>query len=261
VSQDVLIGLAISSASATLLPIIIFILFRKSFQLSGLAVAAGAAVFILMVVVLEATMHNYILVANPVTKALFDTQPWLFAIYGAGAAALFEESGRYAAMRILASRGARPSTPLAYAIGHGGAESILIGINAGVIAVIGYMIVHGQAQSLHLDAATQAKITDMLKGATLQTGLLGGIERMSAFAIQLGLSYLMWSAVTHWGWPPSRHTSPSTSPPPSSRRSCCPFRARISRSPMSCWPCSFSPRSGPSRRVPTKPQHNNLQGN
>jgi uncharacterized membrane protein YhfC len=99
-------------------------------------------------------------------------------------------------MRLLASRSARPSTPLAYAIGHGGTESILIGINAGTIAVIGYLIVTGQAQSLHLDAATQGKITDMLKGASLESGLMSGVERMSAFALQLGFSYLMWSAVT-----------------------------------------------------------------
>ena len=195
-SQDVLVGLAISSLSAILLPVLVFLAFRKSRQLSALAVAAGAAVFIVMVIVLESTMHYYLLIANPVSKALFEAQPLLFAVYGAGAAALFEESGRYAAMRMIARRAGRPSTPLAYAIGHGGTESILIGINAGTIAILGYLIMTNQAQSLHLDAATQAKITDMLKGASLQAGLLGGVERMSAFAIQLGLSYLMWSAVT-----------------------------------------------------------------
>jgi len=196
VSQDVLVWLALSSSSAILLPIFIFMAFRRSHQLSGPSVLAGAAVFVLMVVVLEAAMHHYVLVTNPVTKSLLDAQPWLFAIYAAGAAALFEEGGRYTAMRLLASRGARPSTPLAYAIGHGGTESIMIGINAGTIAVIGYLIASGQAQSLHLDAPTQAKITDMLKGATLATGLMSGVERLSAFVLQLALSVLMWSAVT-----------------------------------------------------------------
>ena len=159
------------------------------------AVLAGVAVFILMVTMLEGAMHYYVLVANPVTKSLLDAQPWLFAIYAAGAAAVFEEGGRYTAMRYLASRGAKPSTPLAYAIGHGGTESILVGINAATIAVLGYMIMSGQAQGLHLDAATQGKITDMLKGASFETGLMSGVERLSAFCLQLGLSYLMWTAV------------------------------------------------------------------
>jgi len=196
VSQDVLVGLALSSMSAILLPIIIFIMFRRSHQLSGLSVLAGAIVFILMVVVLEAGMHYYVLVANPVTRSLLESQPWLFAIYAAGAAALFEEGGRFTAMRLLASRGAGPSTPLAYAIGHGGTECILIGINVGTIAIIGYLIMSGQAQSLHLDAATQGKITDMMKGASLESGLMSGVERLSAFCLQLGFSYLMWTAVT-----------------------------------------------------------------
>jgi uncharacterized membrane protein YhfC len=196
VSQDVLAGLALSSLSAILLPVIIFMAFRRSQQLAGLSVLAGAAVFIVMVIVLEASMHYYILVANQVTKSMFDSQPWLFAIYAASAAAIFEEGGRYAVLRLMSSRGARPSTPFAYAIGHGGTESILIGINVGTIAIIGYLIMTGQAQSLHLDAATQGKITDMMKGASLESGLMSGVERASAFALQLGFSYLMWSAVT-----------------------------------------------------------------
>ena len=195
-SQDVIVGAALSALAATLLPVIVFFAFGRNQRLSARAVLSGAAVFIVMVLVLEATLHAYVLIANPVTKSLLDAHPWLFATYAAGVAAFFEESGRYLAMRWLLTRNPTPSTPLAYAIGHGGIECALVGINIGVIALLGYLISTGQAQSLHLDAATQAKITEMLKGASLVSGLMGGIERVTAFVLQLGFSYLMWSAVT-----------------------------------------------------------------
>jgi uncharacterized membrane protein YhfC len=196
ISSDAIAGLAVSAALAMLLPVVVYFMLRKRLQLPLRNVFTGAAVFIVMVLVLEAAMHVYLLKLNPVTKAFFDANGYAFAFYAAMAAAIFEETGRYGAMRWLVKATPGSGSPVSYAIGHGGAEAVLIGVNIAVIAVLGYLISTGQAGELHLDNATQTTISDMFKGATLSSGLLSGIERAAAFVIQLGLSFLVWQAVS-----------------------------------------------------------------
>jgi uncharacterized membrane protein YhfC len=195
ITNETVAGLGTSALVAMLLPIVLFVVLRKRFELRGWNVFIGAVVFIVTVAVLEGSMHAYLLKFNPTTKAWFDANAYGFAIYGALAAALFEETGRYVALRYFAKPVAGSGTPLAYGIGHGGTEAVLIGLNIGVIAILGYMIQTGQIASLHLDAATTEQIRKGLTGASYGTALLGGIERISAIVIQIGLSLLVWQAV------------------------------------------------------------------
>jgi uncharacterized membrane protein YhfC len=118
-----------------------------------------------------------------------------FAIYAAFAAAFFEETGRYAAMRYLAKPVPGSGTPVAYGIGHGGAEAVLIAVNIAAVALVGYLMMTGQADSLKLDAATSEQIRKSLAGASFAASLTGGIERISALVLQLGLSFIVWQAV------------------------------------------------------------------
>jgi len=118
------------------------------------------------------------------------------AVYAALAAALFEETGRLLAMKGLTKAVAGNGTPVAYGIGHAGAECVFIAVNIGIIAVIGYLIATGQAQSLNLSADTTKAITDSLTGATLVTSLFGGLERVVAFVFQVAFSLLVWHAVS-----------------------------------------------------------------
>lgn len=195
ITNETIAGLGTAALIAMLLPVVLFVVLRRRFALRGWNVFVGAAVFVLMVVVLESALHVYVLKYNPVTKAWFDANAYGFAVYAALAAALFEETGRYVAMRTLARSQPGSSTPLAYGIGHGGAEALLIGLNIGVIAVLGYLMQTGQADSLHLDAATTEQIRKGLEGASFGTALLGGIERISAIVLQIGLSLIVWQAV------------------------------------------------------------------
>jgi uncharacterized membrane protein YhfC len=195
ISNETMTGLALAALIAMLLPFVVFFALRRSFDLRGRNVLIGALVFIVMVVVLEAAMHAYLLKFNPVTKAWFDANAYGFAVYGALAAALFEETGRYLAMRFVAKPVPGSGTPVAYAIGHGGAEAVLIGINIAGVALIGYLMSTGQADSLHLDAATTEQIHKVLDGASFGNALLGGVERISALILQIGLSFIVWQAV------------------------------------------------------------------
>ncbi len=199
INNEVIAGVATGALIAILLPFVLFFALRRRFDLRGWNVFIGAIVFVVMVVVLEAALHVYVLKLNPVTKAWFDANGYAFAVYAALAAAVFEETGRYIALRFFARPVPGSGTPIAYGLGHGGAEAVLIGLNIGIIAVLGYLVSTGQLDTLHLDAKSADAIKSAvagLKDATFFQSLLGGLERISAIILQLGLSFIVWHAVT-----------------------------------------------------------------
>lgn len=195
ITNETLAGVATGALIAILLPFILFFVLRRRLDLRFRNVAIGAGVFILFVAVLEGAMHAYLLQFNPTTKAWFAANAMGFAVYGAFAAAFFEETGRYLALRFLAKPVPGSGTPVAYGIGHGGAEAVLIGINIAVIGVLGYMMMTGQAASLKLDAAATEQIQKSLAGASFGASMLGGVERIFALVLQIGLSFIVWHAV------------------------------------------------------------------
>jgi uncharacterized membrane protein YhfC len=151
-------------------------------------------------------MHYYFLKLNPLTAAWLGSHPWGYAVYGAGAAALYEETGRYLAMRFFVKPAGDPGTAVSYGIGHGGTESILIGamgqINGIVMAV---MLNLGRLDAMlahKVPAAAIAKLHQTLAHLDFGTALVGGIERVSALLIQIALSLLVWRAVSkkQIGW-------------------------------------------------------------
>jgi len=195
ITHDALVGLGISALLCTTLPIVVFLALRRPLQLSLRNAFVGVAVFVVVVGVLEMAMHGYLLQMNPVTRTFFDAHPVAYAIYVAAAAGISEETGRYIAMRRLVRRLPGWGTPVAYGIGHGGTEALFIGINAGLLAVLGYVIASGEAQGLGLDGAAVATIGKTFKGVTAWTGVIGGVERAAALVLQVGLSFLVWQAV------------------------------------------------------------------
>ena len=163
-------------------------------------IALGAIVLVLFALVLEFAMHWYILIHNPVTAAFFKTNLWAFAVYGAGAAGLYEETGRYIALRFLAKRVADPGTAVSYGIGHGGIEFIVVGAFAQSYSIVLAMMYQAGTLDAMLakkvPAAALAKIHEGLAHLTFPMALVGGAERVCALLIQIALSLLVWRAVS-----------------------------------------------------------------
>jgi len=199
VSQTALAGLALSAVISLLFPFLVYFLCRRRMSLPLRNIAIGAGIFVLFVVVLEAAMHYYFLKFNPVTSAWLGSHPWGFAAYGAGAAALYEETGRYMAMRLFVKRAGDPGTAVSYGIGHGGAESIIVGalgqISAIVMAVMLNMGTLDAVLGSKVPAAALAKIHAQFAHLNFALALAGGFERVWALLIQIALSLLVWRAV------------------------------------------------------------------
>ena len=199
VSGLVLAGLVAGAVLALVWPLAIFQLCRSRMTLLLRNVLVGAGVFFVFSQVLEKALHLYVLKANPTTAEWLKIHPVVFALYACLAAGVFEEIGRYLGMRFLVKPSGDPGTAVAYGLGHGGIESILIG-GLGMVQTLYLAIL---LNSGRLDTVLGPAIgPDMLAQvrATLEhlsiTGLgLGTLERLIALLIQIGLSFLVWRAV------------------------------------------------------------------
>ena len=164
------------------------------------SILTGAATFIVAAMLLEQLLH--MLVLGFLAPNLSQYLP-LYALYGGLAAAVFEEGGRYIAMKHAMKRTLDGPNAFAYGVGHGGAEAILL-VGSTMISnlQVSLMINGGTLESTLSssgadDAAIQATIQSLsaLWTAPSAQFLLGGIERIPAVALQIALSMLVYKAV------------------------------------------------------------------
>ena len=115
----------VSAAAATILPIGAAIYLGRRYNTSWKAVAIGALIFILFQPVLR----------FPLLKLLQGTSwftynsvvnPWLIAIVLGFSAAIFESTGRFIAFKFILKDRLQWKNGIAYGIGHGGIEAIVL---------------------------------------------------------------------------------------------------------------------------------------
>jgi uncharacterized membrane protein YhfC len=119
----------------------------------------------------------------------FMQMQWPYLIFLSFTAALVEEPARYIAFKIMKTRRAYPDG-LAYGIGHGGIEAILIvGLSYISNIALSFMINGGSLGPLAgvLPASAISALTD----TPSYMFLIGGIERVFAIALQIALSLLV----------------------------------------------------------------------
>lgn len=199
-SVNALLGIAV--------PVCLSLYLVRRHHAKASTILIGAGTFILFALVLEAIMHQLVL-KGPHGAAIIGNTLW-YALYGGLAAGLFEETGRFLAMTFLMKK--EPSTgipALAYGVGHGGIEMIVIfGITMISNLVLSLMINSGQAGFLvsqtPAEAAAQVQAQlNQLQSASAGSWLIGLWERISALVLHIGLSLMVWVAVRRrgkWLW-------------------------------------------------------------
>lgn len=199
-----IILMAVNAVFGIAVPIILswYLVRKHHARLSTILIGAGT--FILFALVLESILHQLVL-KGPHGETIMGNPLW-YALYGGLAAGIFEETGRFLSMKFLMKK--EPATPLpgvAYGVGHGGAEMLIIfGVTMISNLVISILINSGQADALFSKAPAEAAAQvqaqlDSLQSVTAGTWLVGLWERFSALLLQLGLSVLVWVAVRKGG--------------------------------------------------------------
>ena len=198
VSTMAIVGMVFTLLMSVGLPIVALVWVRMKLKASMKYAFLGAGVFILFAMLLEPMCHAgmLMLVGEQLTENI-----WLYALYGGLAAGLFEETGRYFAMRVCMRNNLTKENAVMYGVGHGGAESlILMGLtsvaNIALAVTLNSMGVDAFMESL--EEATRAEAMEQLSvlwTAAPYTFSLAGLERVAAFVLQICLSYLVYLSV------------------------------------------------------------------
>lgn len=189
---------AINAVIILAIPIAALIIIVKKTKCNPVYILAGAGTFIVFALILETLLHQVVFhfFGETLTGNI-----WLYALYGGLTAGLFEETGRYISMKLFMKKALTKQNSLIFGVGHGGAEAIIVGaMTAFSNIVMSVMINTGQIDKLlsTVDSSQkEAAVAQLSALSTTPAGelLLGGFERLSAFGIQICLSYIVYRAV------------------------------------------------------------------
>ena len=185
-------------------PFLLAVWLVKKYNVNPVTILIGAGVFIVFALVLESVMHQIVL-KGPAGPSIMGNTMY-FALYGGLAAGVFEETGRFVAMKwLLRKRASKALTGVAYGFGHGGIEMLMIfGVTMFSNMAISIMM-NGGHQDLLLagvpDEAKEQALAQFAQIGSLTAGnlLVGFWERVSAFILQVALSLIVWKAVRGGG--------------------------------------------------------------
>ncbi|MDR8401534.1 MULTISPECIES: YhfC family intramembrane metalloprotease [Paraburkholderia] len=210
-------SLALATLFVAALPFLIYRRLRRPLALKPRDAIAGVAVFALFAMVIERALNDFVLHRNEAT-AEFLSNPVAFVVYGALAAGICEEVGRFIGMRLLLKRAAAKSgatalaagktdittdgTALTYGLGHGGAEAWLVGVLVQIQWLLFAVFENrGELDGYLSNLPTESlmRIHLILASLTPQTAGIFALERVAALVFQIGLSVLMWRGLRA-GW-------------------------------------------------------------
>lgn len=196
VSTGTIAGIVFSLAVSLGIPVLslaALVLIKRKGLLAGLIGAAG---FFLFAMVLEQLCHMLVL-------PHLMTQPFWYGVYGCLAAGIFEETARFVGLSFLCRWRKKSDDSLAtavgYGIGHGGIEAILVSAFTMISTLIFALGLNNGTVSAASMGWTQQQFDSVsmsMQTANFWTISLGGFERLSAMAVHMALSILMWMVVT-----------------------------------------------------------------
>ena len=199
-----LIMMAVNALLGIAIPIFLCWWAVKKHQANLSTILIGAGVFVVFALVLESMVHQVVL-KGP-SGATIQGNTLYYALYGGLMAGLFEETGRFLAMKFLLKKEPSETKPgVSYGLGHGGVEmAIIFGLSMISTLTMALMINLGQTDTLLSTVPAEAKdqmteTFEQLQTTGAGTYLLGLWERFSAITLQVALSILVWAAARKGG--------------------------------------------------------------
>lgn len=190
VKTSTIIFLLISVLIMFFLPLALIIYSYKKEKISMKAVAVGAVIFFVFQIIIRIPLLNII-----------QTQPWYVklnnesilgtALFLGITAGIFEECGRFIGFKYLLKNNLEWKNGIAYGIGHGGIESVYIGLSALSYLVYSFAANNGSIINLLGSKEKADALVSMLSNTPSFMFAIGGIERIFALTIQIALSLLV----------------------------------------------------------------------
>ena len=193
-----LIAMGAAAAFCALLPIGILIWWRRTERTRLLPALWGALTFLLFARGLEMGLHYLcILSDNAVSRAILSS-PWLYMLYGALTAGIFEECGRFCMYKTVMRRYDGRAAAVTAGIGHGGIEAMTVSAASMALYLVfalcwnagdtdALLKIAGSAETAQTVAASLGKYT-------AGYCLLACLERVSAMLLHISLSVFVFAA-------------------------------------------------------------------
>ena len=198
VSVASMLGMVFSLVVSIGVPVVLLIVIYKKKHAKISSFFIGCGIFVGSALILEQILHTIVLT---VAGTVIQGNVYLYGLYGGLAAALFEETGRFIAMKFCMKKSLDRGNALMYGAGHGGAEAILIMGLTGINNLLTSIMINSGAMQLtmaslpnDLQETTYRQLTALWQLPAWQF-YMGGVERLSAIVLQISLSVLMYAAV------------------------------------------------------------------
>ncbi len=196
----VTISVIISGILEIVIPVLLAVFFVRRYRGSWQVVGVGVLTFLVSQLV-------HLPLLGVIGKGLnaagisFPPQPWgsiISGIYLGLMAGLCEEWSRYFGFKLLKTRAEPFKAGLLAGTGHGGVESVLLGVSL----LANYFIMLSVSKSGAVIPGLTPEIIEATLTMPFYMPLLGLLERTGAIILHLILSVLVWKAVSarKWGW-------------------------------------------------------------
>jgi len=185
VKTSSIIFISISLLLSLVFPLVVAIVLHKKLRFAWKSVLVGALVFLVFQILTRIPLLQYVQRAFSY-QAFSMRHGILTGFLVALSAGLFEEIGRYVGFRLLLRRHLNWEGGIAYGIGHGGLESLYIGT-----AFLNYLIYSFLINAGKVPPQLPTSVISALTDTSPPLFVVGGIERVLAFTIQIGLSLVV----------------------------------------------------------------------
>lgn len=188
VSTTSLVFIVISLLICNIVPIAVYAFFKRKESIAWRPVIVGVAFFFLFTQILEKGLHSLVFSYSTLVQ-----NPALFAIYGALAAGIFEETARLIAFTYILPAYRQWKDGIAYGIGHGGIEMFLIGAVASIQMLVFATMINNGSFAVFENQMPPELFSDLMQVLTGPSWffLLIGVERIFALIVQILLSVLV----------------------------------------------------------------------
>ncbi len=201
-SSSTVAMLFVGGALGFIIPVGAAVIFKLKNRETWLpSVFIGAGTFFVFAMILEQLLHAAMI---PIVSG----SAVLMSVYGALAAGIFEETGRFVAYKTLMKRHYSTKNALYMGIGHGGCEALLlVGVNFISYAVIALTVnVLGIDRFIQMSTAGNAEIAETIRTQLDSIAGIGAItvvqaiyERIIAMTFHICMSAVVYKAVSQRG--------------------------------------------------------------
>ncbi|WP_432557825.1 YhfC family glutamic-type intramembrane protease [Granulicoccus sp. GXG6511] len=194
VSGSGLIAVGLVALLCLLGPLLVQIFWARGRRWLWAGFGLGVLTFTVTQLLIRIPLITVVLPVLPEWQALLSHAVWA-ALVLSFSAAVFEETGRLLVLTLFfRTRRRTQADGVAFGLGHGGIEAfVLVGLSLVGVLVMGILVKAGQWGSLTatMPPEAAAALQSQLGAVTVLAATAGGLERVAAVALHVGLSVLV----------------------------------------------------------------------